>query len=100
MRSLPRQSFAKFAQFLPESAIIGKDPLCPGEYPFTLRGESRKALAALHDQHSKTVLQLLDSGRQRGLGDIAGGGGAREVLFARQRHYVFQVSNDHEACGK
>ena len=42
------------------------------------------------------VLELLDAGRQRRLGDAAGLGGAAEMLFAGQREEEFQLVDQ---CG-
>ena len=45
----------------------------------------------LHQQHAQLLLELLDAGRQRRLGDAAGLRRAAEMLLARQRQKEFEL---------
>ena len=47
--------------------------------------------AAVEQRHAEEVLQLLDLGRQRRLGDEAGFGGAAEMAGIGERNEIFQL---------
>ena len=47
------ESFAQFAQFLLEAAIVGEHTMCPTEHAFTLGGEAHKALTTFNDQNAE-----------------------------------------------
>ena len=53
------------------------------------------ARRALHQRHAQFVLQLLDLGGERGLADVARGGGTTEMLVVGQGHQVLQVAQIH-----
>ena len=48
-------------------------------------------------ERERPVVELADAARQGGLGDIAGLGGAREVLLAGQGGQILQLTNIHGA---
>jgi len=48
---------------LPHRTRVGHDAPRPFEYAFTFGREALKSRAALHQQHAKRVLKLLDAGR-------------------------------------
>ncbi len=68
---------------LPHRTRVGHDTPRPFKYAFTFGREALKSRAALHQQHAKRVLKLLDAGRQRGLTDIARFRRASKMLLAR-----------------
>src|SRR6478672_7956385 len=61
------------------------------------RSKTRKALPTLDDEHSKVFLELLNSGRERGLRNLARSCSPREVPLPVECNNVFQISNDHGA---
>lgn len=69
--------------------------LCPREHNLSLFRESLIALAPFDDHDSELGLELLNSRRKRGLGDIANRRGARKMAFLSQRNKVFKFASDH-----
>ena len=65
-----------------------------------LRREAEIAMAALDDRRAKLLLELPDRRRQRRLRDVAGFGGAAEMLLARQRHKIFELTDHHRGDAK
>jgi hypothetical protein len=45
----------------------------------------------MHQQHAEAGFQLLETGREGGLGDAAGFRGAAEMLFPREGDEKFQL---------
>ena len=78
-----------------ERLHVGQDAARPPQHALALRGESVKSLAALDDQDAEGVFEVLDSGRQRRLGDVAAGGRSGEVLLAGQRDQVLEMLDQH-----
>ena len=72
-------------------AGVGDDTARPFEHALALRGKAAKPRSALHQQHAKTLFQLLDAGRQGGLAHPAGFRRMPEMLLARQRDDEFQL---------
>jgi len=61
------------------------------------RSKTRKALPTLDDEHSKVFLELLNSGRESGLRNLARSCSPREVPLPVECNNVFEISNDHGA---
>ena len=72
-------------------ARVADDAARPVEHALAFRREALEARAAVDQQHAHRLLELLDSGRQRRLGDAAGLGGAAEMLLAGQRQEEFEL---------
>src|SRR5580704_612292 len=69
---------------------IGDDAAGPIEYALAFGRKAAKAGAALHQQNSEHVLEILDAGRQRRLADVAGFCRAPEMLRACQGNHEFE----------
>src|ERR1700690_1052816 len=76
---------------LAHGAAVADDAARPVEHPLALRREILEPRAAIDQKHAETMLELLDAGRQRRLGDAAGLGRPAEMLFARQRQQEFEL---------
>ena len=74
-----------------------EDEMGPFQDPLALGRKPDEALAAGDDRHPKLLLELADAARKGRLGDIAGLGGAREVLLAGQGGQILQLPNIHGA---
>ena len=76
---------------LAHGAAVADDAARPVEHALAFRREILEPRAAIDQQHAETILELLDAGRQRRLGDAAGLGRPAEMLFARQRQQEFEL---------
>src|SRR5262249_38397963 len=81
---LTRETLPGEAQLLMESLVIGDHPLGPVEYLLPLGGEALEALGPLDDRHPHLVLEMTDSGRKCGLGDVAGRCSTPEMALASE----------------
>ena len=59
--------------------------------------QADEAVAALDDRRAEILLELANRRRERGLRHVAGVRRAAEMLFARQRHKIFQLPQHHGA---
>src|SRR5882757_6446347 len=69
--------------------------LCPVENSLAFRREPHIALTALHDGHAEFFFKMTYPGGQGGLRDAADFCGAREMLFSRECHQIFKLTNEH-----
>jgi hypothetical protein len=69
--------------------------LCLGHDAFTDRSQAYGTLAALENQHTQLVLELLDAYRKGRLADVAAFGGMAEVLFLGEGNDVAQFCKGH-----
>ena len=73
-----------------------KDGVRPFQDPLAFGRETVEALTALDDRHTKFLFELPDPAGERGLGHVTRLGGAREMLFPRQRDEILKLSDIHE----
>src|SRR5882757_2669284 len=69
--------------------------LCPVENSLAFRREPHIALTALHDGHAEFFFKMTYRGGQGGLRDAADFCRAREMLFSRECHQIFKLTNEH-----
>src|SRR5258708_1295017 len=80
-----------------ESLLFGQNPLGPHHQPFALCRQTLILVPPIDQRDVELPLKLGDRCRERRLRDIAGLGGPREVLLARNRHEVLQLTKQHQA---
>jgi hypothetical protein len=66
-----RETAAQTREIDPQTVILAESLLGPGEHPVTLGGKAQETVAANDKPDFEIVLQLTDSGRKRGLGNMA-----------------------------
>ncbi|MNF66508.1 hypothetical protein D3C84_483020 [compost metagenome] len=66
-----------------------------GDDAFADRSQAHGALAALEDQYTQLILELLHAHRQGRLADVATFGGAAEVLFLGKGDDIAQFRESH-----
>src|SRR4029077_6384297 len=76
---------------LAQGAAVADDAASPVEHALAFRCEILEPRAAIDQEHAETILELLDAGRQRRLGDAAGPGRPAEMVLARQRQQEFEL---------
>ena len=86
-----RQSPAQARDFLSHGARITDDPACPVENTLTFRGETLESGTALHQQDAEPLFELLHSGRERLLGNVAELRGPAEMPLASQGKEEFEA---------
>jgi hypothetical protein len=89
------EALAHGAEVVVQTFAVGEDALGPLEDPLSLRGQPLVALLTLDDLHAQLGLEPADARRQRGLGDVAGGGSTPEVALARQRGQIGELLDQH-----
>src|SRR5208337_1963020 len=82
---------------LAHSARVTNDAPAPYQHALAFRRQPIKARAPVDEQHAQCVFELLDAGRQSGLGHAAGFGGAAEVALAGERNQEFELVDHREA---
>ena len=88
---MPGEPDLQRVDLLPERTAVADDAARPAERALALGRERLEARAALHEEHAKRVLQLLDAGGKRRLRYAAGLGRAPEMLLLRKRQQEFQL---------
>jgi hypothetical protein len=83
------------AKLLLEGLPVVENEMRPLQHPLAFRGEADVALAALDDGDAQFLLQLADPSRERGLRDVAGLGGAGEVLLAGECREILKLADVH-----
>ena len=79
------------AHLLVHGAGIADDAARPFQHPLAFRRQPLEARAALDQHDAELVLQLLDRGRKRRLGDAAALGRPAEMLLLGERDEEFQL---------
>ena len=82
---------ARGAHFLAHRASVADNSARPGKHLLSLGGQPLKARTAMHQHHAELVLQLLDRGRQRGLGNAQSLSRPSEMLLLGERNEEFQL---------
>jgi hypothetical protein len=67
----------------------------PFQHPFAFRRQAVETLAALDDRHTKLLFKLADAPGKCRLGDVAGLGGAGEVLLAGEGRQIGKLADVH-----
>jgi hypothetical protein len=97
---LARKLVLEAVDLLPHRAGVADDPPCPVERAFAFGRKSLEAGAALHQHHAEDLLELLETGRHRRLGNAAGLGGPPEMPLLRERQQKFELFNQRGSLRK
>ncbi len=89
------QAFARFTDVLNQRLPVGKNALCPDEYPLALRREAPELLIPFDNADAQFAFELVQTRGQRGLRDVAGHRRAGKVLLARKGGQIAQLSYEH-----
>src|SRR5882757_5404436 len=79
-----------------EGLLFGQNPLGPHHKPFALGRQTLILVPTIDQSDVELPLKLGDRRRECRLRDVAGLGGPREVLLARNSHEVFQLTKQHQ----
>src|SRR5882757_2290265 len=74
--------------------------LCPIENSLAFRREPHIALTALHDGHAEFFFKMTNPGGQGGLRNAADFCRTGKMLFPRERHQIFKLTNEHGLAGR
>ena len=89
------QPAAQAARLLLEALDVGERALRPAEDQLALGRQRLELAPAAHQRHAELALEAADAGRQRRLGDVAGGRRAAEVALAVERGQVLELPDEH-----
>ena len=92
---LPGEAAAHRVELGVETVHVGEDPARPFEHALALGRQPFVALRASHDREADLALEAADPRRERRLRDVAGAGGATEVLLADECHEVCEMAQIH-----
>ena len=79
---------------------LGENPVGVLEGDLPLRRQAHISVAALDDRRPEIVLEQPNRGRKGRLRHVAGVCGAAKMLFARERHEIFELTEDHDALSR
>ena len=88
-RQLAIQIISERVDLLSHTLGVSQKFAGPFQRNFTLARETQKAIAPAHKRQFESLLQLANSGRECGLGNIAIRRRMRKIFMSRQRHQKF-----------
>ena len=90
-----REAFVDLFEAAPQILRLRENAMRVLDRHPALGRQPDKAMAALDNRRPEILFEEADRRRKRGLRDMAGLGGAAEVLFSRQRHKIFELTQHH-----
>ena len=96
-RSRPERPLSQLLDVAAHDLGFGEDAMGMLQRELALPRQADEAMAALDDRRAEILLELANRRRKRGLRHMACFRGAAEMLFARQRHQIFQLPQHHGA---
>ena len=96
-RSRPERPLSISSMSLAHDLGFGEDAMGVLQRELALPGQADEAMAALDDRRAEILFELANRRRKGRLRHVARRRGAAEMLFARQRHEIFQLPQHHGA---
>ena len=96
----PGQALVDLLEPAAQILDLGENPVGVLQGHLALRRQADIAVAALDDRRPEIVLEQANRRRQRRLRHVAGVRGAAEMLFARERGEIFELTEDHDALSR
>ena len=93
----PGEAFVDFLDAAAQILRLGQNAMRVLDREPALRRQADEAVAAFDDGRTEIFFQKADRRGQCRLGDATDLGGAAEMLFARQRHKIFELTQHHRA---